>query len=165
MRPEIPSAGKPLKELFANKPVDISAVQKKLSSVAREQNLPFGEQKMVFSSQLAQELGKWAEEQGRGEAFHHAVFVAYFGDGKNIGEIGVLIDLCEEIGLDPAGAKTVLSGRTHAAAVDADWEKARQDEIIIIPTFIIGAKRLAGFQLFKALKRLVENAGVSHIVT
>ena len=56
----------------------------RLRQVARELDLPFGERKMTFNSRLAQELGKWAEDQGRGDAFHHAVFLAYFQRGENI---------------------------------------------------------------------------------
>ena len=76
----------------------------RLRQVARELDLPFGERKMTFNSRLAQELGKWAEDQGRGDAFHNAVFLAYFQRGENIARQPVLLQICSAVGLDPAAA-------------------------------------------------------------
>ncbi len=145
--------------MLAGKKVDIATVMQRLAAAAREENLAFGERTMTYNSRLAQELGKWAKENGEEDAFHFAVYVAYFVDGKNIGDEDVLVELCEKIGLDPAAAQGVLTRHTFAAAVDADWEESRRSEIIIAPTFIAGERRLAGYQPFSALKRLVENAG------
>ena len=78
---------------------------KRLTSVAGELGLPFGRRTMTYNSRLAQELGKWTEARGVGDAFHHAVFLAYFRDGKNIGDTDVLIDLCQGIGLDPGSGR------------------------------------------------------------
>ncbi|BBO84910.1 hypothetical protein DSCO28_54760 [Desulfosarcina ovata subsp. sediminis] len=160
MHPETPAAGQALEDLFANQPVDIPAILKRLTSVARELNLPFGEQTMTYNSRLAQELGKWAEVKGCGDTFHHAMFLAYFRDGENIGSADVLIELCRGIGLDPAAAREVLSQRTFLAAVDDDWEKSRKNNIRIAPTFVMGSQRRAGYQSLETLKRLVETAGI-----
>ena len=149
-----------MEDLFADQPVDIPAILKRLSSVARELDLPFGERTMTYNSRLAQELGKWAETEGRGDAFHHAAFLAYFRDGENIGSTDVLIDLCRGIGLDPAAAQEVLTQRTFLAAVDDDWEKSRKNKIRAVPTFMMDSQRLVGHQSYDALKRLVETAGV-----
>ena len=64
-----------------------------MKQVAKEQGLPFGDRKMTFNSRLAQELGKWAEQMEKGDAFHDAVFRAYFADGRNIADANVLADI------------------------------------------------------------------------
>ncbi|XPS86192.1 conserved uncharacterized protein, DbA-like [Desulfosarcina variabilis str. Montpellier] len=133
---------------------------KRLTSVAGELGLAFGKRSMTYNSRLAQELGKWAEAKGVGDAFHHAVFLAYFRDGKNIGDTNVLIDLCQGIGLDPGTAQDVLTQRTFFAAVDEDWKRSRQNNIRAVPTFMVGSHNLVGFQSVQALEQMVENSGV-----
>jgi len=39
----------------------------RLKNAADAEGLPWGTRKMTYNSRLAQELGKWAEEKGRGD--------------------------------------------------------------------------------------------------
>ena len=162
LHPETPPAGQTLEELFAGQPVDIPVILKRLKQVARDLELPFGERRMTYNSRLAQELGKWAEDQSLGDAFHHAVFLAYFRDGENIGRPDILIQICQSIGLDPAEARQVLDQRTFRTAVDTDWDQSRRLDIRAVPTFVIGDARLVGAQPYEALEGLVERAGARH---
>lgn len=134
----------------------------RLRQVARDLNLPFGERKMTFNSRLAQELGKWAEDQGRGDAFHQAVFLAYFQHGENIARKPVLRQVCSAVGLDSAAALTVMDQRTYREAVDRDWQRSRQMGITAVPTFVIGDQRLVGAQSYASLKGLVQSE-INHI--
>ena len=83
-----------------------------------------GERTKTYNSRLATELGKWAESKGRGDAFHSAVFRAYYVDGVNIAKPDTLIGLAEAVGLPGREAAEVLKTRTFREAVDADWELA-----------------------------------------
>lgn len=129
----------------------------KLGSVAKELGLPFGERTMTYNSRMAQEVGKWAEEQGVGDAFHQAVFLTYFRDGANIAQKDVLITVCEQVGLDKKKAGTVMDQRSYRDAVDSDWQRSRQMEIEAVPTFVFGDQRLVGAQSYAALKRMVSD--------
>ena len=133
----------------------------RLRQVARDLNLPFGERKMTFNSRLAQELGKWAEDQGHGDAFHHAVFLAYFQRGENIALKPVLLQICSAVGLDPAAALVVLDQRSYREAVDQDWRRSRQMGITAVPTFVLNDQRLVGAQPYAALETMVLSAGVN----
>ena len=75
--------------------MDIEKAKKRLKQVADELGLPWGDRKMTYNSRLAQELGKWAEEQGKGDTFHGAAFRAYFVDGLNIGKVAELVKLAK----------------------------------------------------------------------
>jgi predicted DsbA family dithiol-disulfide isomerase len=140
--------------------VDIPGMLARLRQVAVELNLPFGDRKMTFNSRLAQELGKWAEDQGRGDAFHHAVFLAYFERGENIARQPVLLQICSAVGLDPAAAQVVLDQRTYRDAVDRDWHRSKQMGITAVPTFVVNGQRLVGAQSYAALESMVLSAGV-----
>lgn len=159
LHPETPQAGQTLEALFAGQPVDIPSMLARLRQVARELDLPFGERKMTFNSRLAQELGKWAEDQRCGDAFHQAVFLAYFQRGENIARQPVLLQLCKIVGLDPAAAQVVMNQRSYREAVDQDWQRSRQMGVSAVPTFDLNGQRLVGAQSYAALEEMVLSAG------
>ena len=132
----------------------------RLRQVARELNLPFGERKMTFNSRLAQELGKWAEAQGHGDAFHQAVFLSYFQRGENIARQAVLLQICSAVGLDPVAAQAVMDQRSYREAVDQDWQRSRQMGITAVPTFVLNGQRLVGAQSYAELEGMVLSAKV-----
>jgi predicted DsbA family dithiol-disulfide isomerase len=127
----------------------------RLAAVAREENLPFGDRRMTYNSRLAQELGKWAEEKGSGEAFHKAAFRAYFADGLNIGHRAVLLQLAADVGLSSDEAGQVLDTRAYRNAVDGDWQRAREKGITAVPTFVFGKERLVGARPYRELETLL----------
>ena len=122
-----------------------------LKQVARDLELPFGDRKMTYNSRLAQELGKWAEQMGKGDVFHDAVFRAYFADGRNIADVNILADVGTSVGLDAKEAHAVLAARTFKAAVDTDWARAYESRVTAVPTFLMNGQTLVGAQPFNAL--------------
>jgi predicted DsbA family dithiol-disulfide isomerase len=159
LHPETPAAGQTLESLFSGQPIDIPRMMARLNRVARELGLPFGDRKMTYNSRLAQELGKWAEDQGCGDAFHHAVFLAYFDRGENIAREPVLLQICAAVGLDPATARAVIDRRSYREAVDEDWRRSRQAGITAVPTFVFDGQRLVGAQSYAALEAMILSAG------
>ena len=118
LHPDTPEDGLLLEQLFADYPVDVKKMMSKLRKKAEDLGLPFGEREKTYNSRLSQELGLWAESKNKGDAFHHAVFRAYFEDGKNIAKVPVLLDLTESAGLPREEAASVLATRAFKAAVD-----------------------------------------------
>jgi len=115
---------------------------------------------MTYNSRLAQELGKWAESQGKGEEFHHQAFRAYFADGKNIAELPVLIQLAVSAGLPGKEAERVVRDRPFREAVDADWSRSRRMGVTAVPTFVLDNQRLVGAQPYKDLEQFLDTMGV-----
>ena len=116
---------------------------------------------MTFNSRHAQELGKWAEEQGRGEQFHRAVFRAYFADGQNIGNSDVLVKVSRSVGLSGSKARKIIKNRTFSRAVDDDWDRSFRSGITAVPTFRMGEQELVGAQPVAVLERFLLDRGVS----
>jgi predicted DsbA family dithiol-disulfide isomerase len=114
---------------------------------------------MTYNSRFAQELGVWAAEQGKGEAYHDAVFRAYFVDGANIASREVLLGVVAKVGLDVETAATVLGERRYQNAVNDDWERSMGAGVTGIPTFDAGGKRVEGAEPYDVLERLVVAAG------
>lgn len=84
--------------------------------------------------------------QGAGDAFYKRVFRAYFQEEQDIGDIGVLCALAEDVGLDAAALRRALEDGTYARAVEQDTDETqKQLEIRMVPTLVCGAHRLEGF--------------------
>ena len=160
MHPETPPEGLTLEALFAGTGMDVPAMMTRLKQVAQEVGLPFGDRPKTYNSRLAQELGKWAEASGQGDAFHTAVFRAYFADGRNIGRPQTLLDIVHRLRLDVEAARQAIASRSFRTAVDEDWQRARQHGIRAVPTFVMGIEMLTGAQPYAELKRLAQNNGV-----
>jgi predicted DsbA family dithiol-disulfide isomerase len=160
LHPETPEQGQTLEELFAGRSIDIPQMLTRLKRAADDLGLPFGRRAMTFNSRNAQETGKWAEAQGRGDAFHRRVFRAYFADGLNIARMEVLADLAADVGLDGTAVASVLKQGRYAAAVDQDWQLSRRVGVTAVPTFVFNAQALVGAQPYDSLKRLVAGDGV-----
>ena len=129
-----------------------------LNQTARQLDLPFGDRRMTFNSRRAQEMGKWAESKGCGEAFHQAVFRAYFADGLNIARVAVLESIASTAGLPSADVEAVLSRGDFRMAVDRDWARSHEMGVNAVPTFVINGHRLVGAQTDAALADLVRSA-------
>ena len=152
--------GRSLEDLFRGRSVNLSEVAARLKSVAQQEGLPFTDRKMTYNSRLAQELGKWAESQGKGEQFHHLAFRAYFADGKNIAEIPVLMEVAAAAGLPEQEVKSIACDRPFKEAVDEDWSRSRRVGITAVPTFMMQDERLVGAQPYETLERFLVRRGV-----
>ena len=132
----------------------------RLKQVAGELGLPLADRTYTYNSRLAQELSKWAEAGGKGDEFHNAVFRAYFVEGKNIAKVDTLVGLSESIGLSGDEARRVVQERTFREEVDADWTRSRVLGITAVPTVIMGARGIAGFQPYEVLEQFLKSCGV-----
>ena len=122
------------------------------------EGLPYGQRTHTYNSRLAQELGKWADTQPGFEAIHDALYRAYFVEGRNIGDVEVLVKLAQLVGLPADTAREVLTERSFKTAVDADWAKSRKDGVTGVPTFVAGDYRVVGAQPFEVLQQLLNTA-------
>jgi predicted DsbA family dithiol-disulfide isomerase len=155
LHPNTPPQGRTLEDLFAGRNIDISQMLAHIQQVARELGLPFGEREMTFNSRPAQELGKWAEQMEKGDAFHDAVFRAYFADGLNIADVDILADIASSVGLDARAAREAITDRRFKEAVDKDWSRAYESGVKAVPTFSMNGRMLVGAQRFNVLADFV----------
>ncbi len=154
LHPETPAEGKP-RHVSGPGRVDAMLTQ---------EGLPFAERKFSYNSRLAQELAKWAEREGRGEAFDNAVFRAYFVDAVNIGKPEVLLQRVEEAGLPVEEARRVLSDRTFQQAVNDDWQRCHSLGVSAVPTYLAEGLAIVGAEPYERLERLVTEAGAARLM-
>jgi predicted DsbA family dithiol-disulfide isomerase len=149
-----------MEELFSARGIDPARVQARLEKAAGEVCLPFGKRGKTYNSRLAQELGKWAESRGKGDAFHDAAFRACLVDGENISMGSVLAGLAGSLGLPVNEAEEVLETRAFKEHVDLDWARSRTMRIKVAPTMIINEKMLVGAQKYNKMERFLRENDV-----
>ena len=135
----------------------------RLKALMDQEGLPYGSERyMTYNSRLAQELAKWGESS-ESEALNTALYQAYFVDGLNIGDVDVLLEIVENVGLPVAEAREVLEGRLMQTAVDEDWQHARSIGVNSVPTFAVGLTGVVGAQPYEQLARLMDHVGAAKL--
>jgi predicted DsbA family dithiol-disulfide isomerase len=159
LHPETPMEGRALADLFAGRSAEQrKAMQAQMKARMDAEGLPYGERTHTYNSRLSQELGKWADTQPNGEAFHDAMFRAYFVEARDISNTDVLLEIVRQVGLSVDGAREVMEKRTFKDAVDADWKRSREYGVTGVPTFVVGHRGVVGAQPYEVLEQLVKES-------
>jgi predicted DsbA family dithiol-disulfide isomerase len=110
-------------------------------------------------SHLAFEGYQYAKEQGKGNNYNHRVLEAFFVEGQDIGDIGVLTKLAGEVGLNQKEFEEALRSRKykeiHRQALRHAYEEAG---VTGVPMFVIGNEVLTGLQDKDTLEAMIEKA-------
>lgn len=117
-------------------------------------------------SRLALEAAEFARAHGRFAATHRAVFRAFFEEGRDIGDLAVLLEIGAATGLDRAELGAALHEERYAARVLADEETARRLGLGGVPAMLVGpATRplderfsIGGAQPYPVVRAVVEQA-------
>lgn len=92
-------------------------------------------------SRLAFEGALFARDHGHAAAYNHRMFTAFFQDERDIGDVGVLTALAEEIGLDGAAYRAALEARSYEAECGALLRHAYETlRISSVPTFVLAGR-------------------------
>ncbi len=90
----------------------------------------------------AHRLLHWAGNEGRQSALKHALLRAYFTDGKNVSDPGVLVDIAASVGLDAERARGILASDEFASDVRDAEQFFLRNGINGVPAVIIEQKHL-----------------------
>lgn len=136
----------------------VKAGRPRLYEIARTQyDLELNPGPFGFDSRPALIGAKFAEAQGRGEAYHAGVMHAYWQDARDISQIDVLLEIATDAGLDAEAFRAAQSDPHSIAAVDADIEQARLYGISGVPAMVFVNKYLvSGAQPYDVLSNAVE---------
>lgn len=99
-----------------------------------------------IESELVCEAYYYARDNGKGIEFNNKIYELLFKEGKNIGQLQVLNECCKEIGLNIDGLKDSLENRTYRQIREKGLQKSVDDNVVAIPTIIIGDTRVVGYK-------------------
>ena len=138
----------------------IEASRPQLYAMAQEQygltlNVgPFG-----VDSRPALIGAKFAEEHGAGEAYHDAVFAAYWLNAQDISDLDVLVAVATAVSLDPSAFLDALEDPHYQAQMQADVEQAYAYGLSGVPALVYDNKYLvSGAQPYEVLAEVAEKA-------
>ena len=163
LHPDTPDEGRTLQDMFGCGPEEIEAKNTRMKGLMQDEGLAYNDRSHTYNSRLAQEIGTWADTQDGGDAIHDKFYQAYFVDGRNVGDIDVIIDIVKSARLDENEASAMLDERRFKDAVDADWAKSHSYGVTGVPTFVCNGQGLVGAQPYEGLAQLVEQAGAKRL--
>jgi predicted DsbA family dithiol-disulfide isomerase len=106
---------------------------------------------------LAFEGYQYAREHGRGNDYNHRVLEAFFVEGRDIGDIGVLTKLAGEVGLDGREFEEALRSRKYREAHRQTLRHAYEEAGVSgVPMFVIGGQVLTGLQDRETLELVID---------
>lgn len=158
LHPETPPEGVLMKDLYKTRNREqAKAYGDHLRTLMAEAGLTYNKRTRLDNSRIAQELGAWADTQMEGDDFHYAMFRAYFVDDRTISDRDTLIDIAGSVGLDRQEARDVIESRSFSAKVTEDWNRAWENGITGVPTFVAKDLFVYGCQPYEVLERFYNN--------
>ena len=130
----------------------------RLVQMAREvYGLEMNPGKMDGTSRAALIGAKVAEVAGAGDAYHDAVFRAYWQQAQDIGDRAVLAGIAADVGLDRDAFLTALDDPRYEEAVLADVDLAHRYGLGGVPALVFQGKYLvSGAQPYETLVHVTE---------
>jgi len=102
---------------YGRTPEQIAQVQAMIRERGAAVGFAFGPRKHVWNTFDAHRLLHWAGLEGRELELKRALLRAYHGEGRNPAAPDVLVELAQEVGLDPVRAKAIVESREFESEV------------------------------------------------
>jgi predicted DsbA family dithiol-disulfide isomerase len=135
----------------------IEATQPRFNQMARASyGLEINRGPMGILSRSALIGAKYAEAVDKGEAYHAAIFQAYWLNAQAIDDRLVLSEIARSIGLDENIFLAALDDPKYETLVDQDIEQARLYGLNGVPALVFNNKYLvSGAQPYETLRAIV----------
>ena len=113
---------------------------------------------VMTNSRAALAATEFARESGRDEALEERIYRAYFNDGENIGDAGVVARLANEVGLDAGEVADAIKSPKYEMRLKNNSLAAHNRGVSGVPTFFIGEYPLVGAQSLDAMRAILKRA-------
>lgn len=156
LHPETPEEGILLTERFPD--YDLDALFEELRIKGAPYGCKFGDVTLLSNSRKALEAGEFARDHGKHHAFHAAVFRAYFAKARDIGQVPILLDLAEQVGLDAGELLKALTEHRYQGRLQKGREEGEQYNVSVLPTFFFdNGEKIVGLRPIEAFRKMILN--------
>ena len=114
-------------------------------------------------SRKAFEATEYARDRGKADAMRHAIFAAFFAEGRDIGDPQVLGEIAESVDIHPTGLLRALSGNVYTERVIRDEEEAAEMGLSGVPAMLLKPDKqgerpvlISGAQPYDAVRAIIE---------
>lgn len=145
LNPDIPPEGVAKRSYLEAKfggPEKVDAIEDRLREVARTAGLPLNPSvpKRQPNTLNAHRLIHWAGIEGRQNAVVASLFRAYWVEGRDIGNTGVLADIGAAAGMNRPALQRLLDSDADADDIASRDADARSKGVSAVPTFLIAGQ-------------------------
>ena len=154
LHPEIPPEGRPRDEVLP--PAYMARAQEGVNRLAASVGLQLKLHERLINSRPTLQAAEFAREQGRFDAMHHGLLKAYWDEGLDVSDMGVLRDVAARAGLDVAGMEAAVKENRFGDYLDARRSEAEELGINGIPAHVIADRYLMmGAQPYDLFERVM----------
>ncbi len=172
LNPDMPPEGENLREHIMRKygstPEQSQKARDHLTALGEPLGIDFqfSDDSKIVSTFAAHQLLHWAQDFGKALDLKLALFAAYFTDGKDVSDFGVLMDVAVSVGLDRDGAQSVLAEQRLADTVRAQQAFWTSRGVSGVPTMVFDGRHATsgaqGVETFtKILQQLAQEQGAA----
>ena len=137
--------------------MDAEAFFRELDGRGKKMGVRFGPQTRMSNSNLAMQAGEFAKDHGAYDAYHEAVFHAFFTDCQDIGDRALILAIAEDVGLDGKALNTAIERGRYLARLEETSRKAKASGITAVPTFVIeGYGMISGAQPYERFRLIMQ---------
>jgi predicted DsbA family dithiol-disulfide isomerase len=155
LHPETPKEGFPIEKLpFPREAFEIFLANVK--KLADEDGLTIRSGGIMSNSRLALYISEYARKKGLFDQFHELIMKKYWIEGKDIGDLSLLLELAESIGLNRDEILKFIETNEPAKILKVAMAELQNYMINGVPTFIIGdSKIVIGAQPYEYFERVI----------
>ncbi len=155
INPRVPPEGLTLEELGIDEEY-MRIVEDQVKKYAKMYGIDFEFPSFLPNSRLAIMCTNAAEKEGFFYDFYHAVFDAYWAEGRDIGDKEELKAIAEDIGLSWDKVDNYLHNEAERD-YEKTLERVENEEIVEVPTFTIDGKRFQGVKPYNEFQEYLES--------
>jgi len=154
LRPDTPPEGMELPQYIKDKMADANP---RLAGMAAQHGMPMVFATRIPNTRLAHEATEYAREKGKHLEFHHAVFDAFYGQGKDLSQWEVLRQAAITAGLDPDEMEQQVQAGKYTQRVNQMVEEAQQIGVHSVPMYVLNDRyAISGAQPYEVFKQVIE---------
>lgn len=154
LHPETPKNGVLLTERFPD--FDPAPLFDELRTKGAPYGCVFGDVKMLPNSRKALEAGEFARDHGKHGAFHAEAFRAYFTDERDIGQISVIGEIAERIGLDAEETLQAVAEGRYGERLEKSRAEGALRDVTVLPTFFFSnGGRIVGLRSIDVFRKTI----------
>ncbi len=136
--------------------IDRDAMFTGLNQSGKPYDIRFNKIERLYNSRAAFELSELARDKGVYDQVHNDIFIAYFNEGKNIGDLEVLYDIAKRAGLKKEDVAAILKDGTYKERLTNAMVEGKEKRVSAVPTFLFSDNQiLTGAQPLEMFKSIL----------
>lgn len=157
IHPDVPKDGRNICEVVPD--VNLEERRYKLNTLGAPVKLAPGNKVFVPNTRWALETVEFSRENHKLQEWVDAVFQGSFAEGKDIGDIFILLDLAENIGLDTDQLRQALEIDHYGEILLKNDQTCAKKQVEWVPTIFVGDNKiLEGAFSFEDFEKAIRNS-------